>query len=149
MSTHTLIPHLVCRGAAEAVAFYERALGAEPAMLLHAPDGTLMHGCLRINGADVFIGDTCGVHEAPAPLPMGAPQVSIHLQVDDCDAAFQRAVDAGCTSLMPPEDMFWGDRYGMFRDPYGHSWSVATQQRVLSREELEAAMADAIAAHAG
>lgn len=145
--TAKLIPHLVCRDASNAVGFYQRALGAEPQMLLHAPDGKLMHGCLQINGTEVFIGDTCGVHEAPAPLPPGAPQVCLHLQVDDCDAVFQRAVDVGCTPTMQPEDMFWGDRYGMFQDPYGHTWSVATQQRVLSRDELETAMAQAMEAH--
>ena len=147
MSNSPVVPHLICRNAAAAVPFYQRALGAEAVMLLHAPDGTLVHGCLRINGSDVFIGDTCGVHEARPPLPMGAPQVSLHLQVDDCDAAFQRAVQAGCTPTMPPEDMFWGDRYGMFQDPYGHTWAVATRQRVLDQQELEAALAQAIEAH--
>ena len=146
MSTARLVPHLICRDASTAIDFYQRALGAESMLVLHAPDGKLMHARLQVNGGEVFLCDefpSCG---ALSPQGLGGSPVTIHLQVDDCDAWFARALAAGCEARMPPEDMFWGDRYAVFVDPFGHAWSVATTVRTLSAEELASAAASACVA---
>lgn len=140
-----LIPHLVCRDASGAIEFYARAFGAESLMALDGPDGRLLHGCLRVNGGILFLCDECPEAGATAPPALGGSPVTLHLQVADCDAAFARAVDAGCTAEMPPQDMFWGDRYGVLVDPYGHRWSLAHAIRALSEDELRAAAAEACA----
>jgi PhnB protein len=146
MSTARLTPHLVCRDAHAAIAFYQRALGAEPQLVLDAPDGALLHACLRINGAQIFLCEECPAQGVRAPDGTQPSPVALHLEVDDVDAAFDRAIAAGCTAELPPQDMFWGDRFGAFVDPFGHRWSVATQLRQMSEPELRAAAAAACTA---
>jgi PhnB protein len=125
--TGGLTPHISIgdRRAREAVDFYERAFAAERAMEpMPAQDGErIMHAHLRINGGSLMLADDFPEH-GHAPQTPGA--VMLHLQVDDADAWFDRAVTAGATPLMPPTDMFWGDRYGQIRDPFGHSWSIGS-----------------------
>lgn len=125
-----LAPHLVCKGAAQAMEFYKSAFGAEELMRLPGPDGRLIHGSMKINGCMVMFADEYGdvdaAHRNAAPPTLGATSVVIHLQVDDCDAWAARAVAAGATTVMPMADMFWGDRYGVVADPWGHHWSIAT-----------------------
>jgi uncharacterized glyoxalase superfamily protein PhnB len=141
-------PHLVVRGAARAIEFYEEALGAEEVVRFAAPDGLLMHAELRIGDAAIFL-----VDEFPepreegvgSPQQVGATTVTIHLFVDDVDAAMQRAAAAGAKVTLPPTDMFWGDRYGRLLDPFGHSWSIATHVRDLTAEEIQQGMAAAFA----
>ena len=84
---------------------------------------------------------------ALSPLALKGTPVTIHLMVDDVDAFFARAVAAGATVKMPVADMFWGDRYGVVVDPFGHHWSIATHQRDMSVEEIQKAMEPAMAAH--
>ena len=135
-----LSPHLVCSGAAAAIDFYKTAFGAEELMRLPGPDGRLMHGCVRINGATVMLVDEMKEWGALSPRSLNGTPVTIHLNVDNVDAFTARAVAAGATVVMPIEDMFWGDRYGVIEDPFGHRWSIATQQRAVSMEELQEAM---------
>jgi PhnB protein len=123
-----LIPHLVCAPCSEAIEFYKRAFGAEEMHRMPAPDGhRIMHAAIRIGKSFVFLVDDfpeyCEGKSETAIALQGTP-VTIHQYVTDCDAAIKRAVDAGATVLMPAQDMFWGDRYGAVRDPYGHKWSV-------------------------
>ena len=136
MTTTTLTPHLACRNASEAVEFYRRAFGAEPVALHRLPDGRVLHAALSIEGALFFLADEFPEHGGHSPLALGGSPVTLHLQVPDCDAVFGRAVAAGCEARMPPEDMFWGDRYGVLADPFGHQWSVATTLRQVSPEEM-------------
>ena len=136
----TATPHLVCRNATEAVAFYQKAFGAEPQFVLHTPNGFLMHAHLTIDGAPFFLVDEFPEQGCQSPQSVGGTPVGIHLSVADCDAVFQRAVDAGCEVRMPLADMFWGDRYGVVEDPYGHKWSIATTQRQVTPEEIQEAM---------
>lgn len=134
--TPKLTPHLICRDAAAAIDFYKKAFGASELIRLPGPDGLLMHACLAINGGYVFLADeNCGP-DSPSPLALGGTPMSIHLSVDDVDAAVRRAVDAGARLVMPVEDMFWGDRFGMVEDPFGHRWSLATPQRQVTEDEL-------------
>ena len=133
-------PHLVVAGAAEAIDWYKKAFGATEDMRMPGPDGRLMHACIRINGAAVFLVDEMPEWGAVGPKPLKGSPVTIHLMVENVDATFDRAVKAGATVTMPVADQFWGDRYGCLEDPYGHKWSVATHVRDVSPEEMQAAM---------
>jgi len=117
--------HLTTPGALEAIAFYKDAFGAEEVFRHMDEDGKrVMHAHLRINGGSVFLNDDFPEYRggAPAPAPAG---ICLHLQVDDADAWFARAVKAGAEVSMPLQDMFWGDRYGHLKDKWGYTWSVA------------------------
>jgi PhnB protein len=133
-------PHLVCAGAADAIEFYKKAFGATEMMRLPGKDGKLMHGAVQINGAMVMLVDEMPEWGVQSPKSLNGTPVTIHLYVDDVDAFFAHAVEAGATVKMPPADMFWGDRYGVITDPFGHSWSIATPQREVSVEELQEAV---------
>lgn len=136
----SLSPHLVIDGAAEAIDFYAKAFGAEEIARLPGPDGRLMHGCVRIAGQTVMLVDENRQYGMLSPAALGGSPVTLHLEVPDVDAAFARAVAAGATVTMPVADQFWGDRYGVLKDPFGHSWSLATTVREVSLEEAKAAM---------
>ncbi|MEI7684737.1 MAG: VOC family protein [Planctomycetota bacterium] len=144
-----LIPHLVCEGGAAAIEFYKKAFGAEEVGRMVAPDGKrLMHAFLRLGTSVIFLADDfpeyCGgVSGSPKALK-GTP-VTIHRYVVDCDAAIKQAVDAGATVVMPAMDMFWGDRYGVIADPFGHKWSIATHIKDMTPEETKVAMDEAFA----
>jgi uncharacterized glyoxalase superfamily protein PhnB len=138
---HTITPHLVCAGAADAIEFYKRAFGAVEMMRMPGPNGKLMHACVRIGDSQLFLVDEFPDWGALGPKSLKHSPVTIHLQVQDADATFKKAVDAGCTIAMPLEDAFWGDRYGQLKDPFGHSWSIGSHQRDVSPEEMQAVMA--------
>ena len=137
---HSLTPHLVCRGAAAAIDFYGRAFGAIERFRLPAPNGKIVHACVQIGDSQLFLVDEMPEHGAHGPQTLKVTPVTIHLQVEDADAAFARAMRAGAMVTMPLADMFWGDRYGQVVDPFGHHWSIATHLREVSREEMVAAM---------
>ncbi len=103
---------------------------------------------LRIGKSLLFLVDDfpefCG-GKSQTPKGLNGTPVSIHHYVDDCDAAIKRAQDAGATVAMPAQDMFWGDRYGVVIDPYGHKWSFATHIKDLTTEQMQAAMKEAFA----
>ena len=137
---HSLTPHLVCRDAAAAIDFYGRAFGAIERFRLPAPNGKIVHACVQIGDSQLFLVDEMPEHGAHGPQTLKGTPVTIHLQVEDADAAFARAMRAGAMVTMPLADMFWGDRYGQVVDPFGHHWSIATHLREVSREEMVAAM---------
>ncbi len=134
-----VVPYLVCANAMEAIAFYKEAFGAQEVMAIPGADGKLMHATLTINGSTVMLTEENPEYGAKAPGTLGGTPVSIHLVVPDADATAERAVKAGATMLMPLEDAFWGDRFGMLQDPYGHQWAVVTPQKVLSETEMREA----------
>jgi len=137
---HTVTPHLVCAGAADAIAFYGRAFGAVEVMRLPGPGGKLAHAAVRIGDSMLMLQDEFPDWDASGPAALGGTPVTIHLSLPDVDSAFERAVEAGAIARMAPADMFWGDRYGVVEDPYGHRWSMATHIRDVSPEEMAAAM---------
>jgi uncharacterized glyoxalase superfamily protein PhnB len=137
----TLIPHLTCRNASEAVEFYRKALGAEVLGLFKSPDGRVMNAALQIDGAMFFLMDEMPEHGALSPQGLKGTPVSMYLRVSDCDTLYARAVAAGCTVRTPLQDMFWGDRYSLVEDPYGHRWEIATTIRKVSDEELQEVVA--------
>lgn len=137
---HTVTPHLVCAGAAEAIAFYTKAFGATEVARMPGPGGKLMHAMVRIGDSMVMLVDEVPEWQAVGPRTLKGTPVTLHMYVPDADAVFQRAVDAGATSIMPLADMFWGDRYGVVEDPFGHRWSIATHNRDLSPEQMQQEM---------
>lgn len=143
-----LIPHLTCSPAADALEFYKKAFGAEEVQRMPGPDGRLMHAAMRIEGKFVFLADDfpeyCGGKEHNANALGGTP-VTIHRYVKDTDAAMQRAEKAGATVIMPAADMFWGDRYGLVKDPFGHHWAFATHIKDLTPEQMMQASKEAFA----
>ncbi|MBS0269938.1 MAG: VOC family protein [Proteobacteria bacterium] len=135
-----ITPHLVCAGAADAIEFYKKAFGAVEKMRLAGRDGKLMHGAIKIGNASVMLVDESPDWGSLAPTSLNGTPVTIHLYVADVDAFIDRAVKAGATLRMAPADMFWGDRYGIIEDPFGHKWSIATHQRDMTADEIEQAM---------
>jgi PhnB protein len=136
-------PHLVVDDAAAAIDFYVKAFGATEYGRVPGPDGKLVHAALNINGSTVMLNDDfpeMSDGKSMTPTSLGGTPVTIHLVVTDVEDKFQRAVDAGATVVMPLEDQFWGDRYGMVRDPFGHQWSLGQPVREVSMEEIEEAM---------
>lgn len=125
-----VIPHIVVDDANAALEFYKKALGAEEVMRVPADDGKrLLHAEIRLGDAPVYVRDAFDEHCAhgkdSTPKALGGTPVTLHLRVANCDAAVARAKKAGATVVMPPEDAFWGDRFAMVADPYGHAWSFA------------------------
>jgi uncharacterized glyoxalase superfamily protein PhnB len=146
---HTITPHLVVRGAAEAIEFYKRAFGAEELDRSPGPDGKrLMHAEVRIGSSRLLLVDEYPEYGSKSPQALGGSAVTIHLYVEDVDGLFDRAVKAGCTVEMPLMDAFWGDRFGQLVDPFGHKWSLATHKEDLTPEEM-AKRAEAFFSSAG
>lgn len=133
---HAVTPHLVCAGAAEAIAFYQRAFGAEELSRLPGPGSRIMHAMIRIGDSVLMLVDEFPEMGAKGPASLGGTPVTLHLYVTDADAAFARAVQAGATARMPVAEQFWGDRYGIVVDPYGHQWSIATHVKDLTPEQM-------------
>ncbi len=134
---HTLIPHLVVRGGAAAIDFYKKAFGAVEHGRMPMPDGKIMHAQLKIGDSYLFLCDEFSGNGWNAGQTPGCAPVTIHLNVEDADAVFNRAVAAGATAKMPLADMFWGDRYGKLADPFGHEWSLSTHKEDVAPEEMK------------
>ncbi|MFV1362109.1 VOC family protein [Mycolicibacterium elephantis] len=137
-------PMLTVSDGAAAIDFYVKAFDAEELGRVPAPDGKrLFHAALRINGTMVMLNDDfpeMNDGKSVTPEALGGSPVTIHLTVADVDAKFQKAIDAGATVVMPLDDMFWGDRYGELRDPFGHMWSLGQRMREVSQEEIDNAV---------
>ena len=133
---HTVTPYLVVKGAAQAIEFYKKALGAEEVYIMPGPGGGIMHAEICIGDSMIFMSEECVERGVKSPLSLGGPGISLHLYVPDVDAAFQRAVAAGAQVIMPPMDMFWGDRFSKVSDPFGHQWSIATHVEDVPPEEM-------------
>ena len=137
---HSVTPHLICAGAANAIEFYKKAFNAVEEARLPGPQGRIMHAQIRIEGSAVMLVDEMPEWGAFGPKSLKGSPVTIHLYVENADAVFARAIGAGAKVTMPLTDMFWGDRYGKLEDPFGHHWSVATHTRDLTPDEVRQAM---------
>jgi PhnB protein len=134
---HTLTPHLIVKGASEAIEFYKKAFGAEEITRLPGPDGkSLIHAAIKIGDSRLFLVDEFPQMGGLGPHGIGGTPVFIHVYVEDVDTVFNQAVAAGAQVLMPLEDAFWGDRYGQVTDPFGHKWSLATHKEDLTPDEV-------------
>lgn len=144
-----VVPYLTVDGAAEALEFYKRAFDAVETARMPLPDGRLMHAEMVIGEQGLFyVSDDFpemrdGQHSSPKAL--GGSTVSMSVYVEDCDASFKQAVAEGAMPLQEPEDQFWGDRFAVVADPYGHYWSFSTHVHDLSPEEVMAAAEKAMA----
>ena len=145
-----ITPYLVVRDCAAAIEFYKKAFGAEEIFRMLMPDSDrIMHAEIKVNGTPVMMTEEVPEWGSQSPLDLGGTPVSLHLYVSDIDSVYTRAQEAGCEPVMPPQDMFWGDRFGRLKDPYGHSWSIATHVRDVSPEEMAEGAKQAFAKAAG
>lgn len=145
----TVTPHLVCGDAAAAIAFYQQAFGATEVGRMNMPNGKIGHAEIRIGDSRLMLADAFPEYGSNDPLVLKGSPVVIHLYVEDADAAWARATAAGATPIMPLADAFWGDRYGQVQDPFGHRWSIATHQREVSMEDMQAALKEMAASECG
>lgn len=134
---HSVTPYLVVRGAAEAIAFYQRAFGAQEKLRLSSPDGKIGHAEIEIGDSRVMLADEHPDWGALGPLSIGGTPTSLMVYVEDVDAVFARAVAAGAKEVRPVQDQFYGDRSGFLEDPFGHRWSIATHIEDVPQAEVQ------------
>jgi PhnB protein len=132
---HTVTPYLTVRDAGAAVAFYQRAFGAELTMKLTMPDGKYAHAEVKIGECHIMMAEENPEWGNQSPQLLGGSPVSFMIYVPDADAAFKRALEAGCTQVRPVEDQFYGDRTGTVKDPFGFQWSLGTHIEDVSEAE--------------
>ena len=137
---HSLTPHLVCAGAAEAIEFYKKAFSAVELDRMPGPGGKLMHAAVRIGDSVLMLVDENTEWGLLGPKSLKGSPVTVHLYVESADATVEQAVAAGAKVTMPVADTFWGDRYGQLEDPFGHRWSVATHTRDVSPQQMKEEM---------
>jgi PhnB protein len=137
---HSLTPYLICKGAAKAIDYYQKAFGAVELFRLPGPDGCLGHAEIKIGDSPLMLADEHPQMGYLGPEARGGTPVSILLYVDDCDAVFKRALAVGGKELKPLQDQFYGDRSGTLTDPFGHVWTVATHKEDIPPEELNRRM---------
>lgn len=136
----SVTPHLVIKDCAKAINFYKKALGAQEIYQSKMPDGKVMHAMIQIGNSIIMMADEFPAMGAVGPNTLGGTSTTLHIYTEDADELFNQAIKAGATPVMPIADMFWGDRYGQIKDPYGHSWAIATHTRDVTPEEMEKAM---------
>ena len=133
---HSVTPYLTCKNATKAIDFYKSVFGATEVMRMAGPDGKIGHAELKIGDSHIFISDEIpGMNAAPTPGVKNACGIFVYLE--NVDAAFKRAVDAGAKVEMPLENQFWGDRYGKIIDPFGHNWGLAQHVEDVAPEEMK------------
>jgi PhnB protein len=135
---HSLTPYMVCKDTRKVIEFYKNAFGAKERFLMTGPDGKgVMHAEILIGNSIIMISDENTHEPCKSAETIGGSPVSFYLYVDNVDAAFEKAVKAGASAIMPVQDMFWGDRIGAVKDPFGHNWTLATHTKDLTPEEIE------------
>lgn len=144
---HSLTPYLIVRGAAEALAFYQKAFGATDVCRLDAPDGTVAHAEMKIGDSIIMVSEENPAWGSTSPQALGGSPVTLFLYVNDVDATFADAIKAGATEKRPVTNQFWGDRSGHLVDPFGHYWHIATHIEDVDPSELPSRMAACFPAH--
>ena len=132
----TLTPHIVVKNADEALDFYANAFGAVVETVLRSPEGKVMHAAVRIGDSKLLLNDEFPQWGVVGPETLEGTPVTIHMYCTDVDAAWERARKAGCRVGMDLQNTFWGDRYGMLLDPFGHHWSLAQRIENLTVEQM-------------
>jgi PhnB protein len=138
-------PHLSITGVAEALEFYQRVLGANVRMRMDAPGGLVAHAEIELGGSVIMLGDEAVPDSDPSPKKLGGTPVSLFVYVEDVDAVFRRAMDAGAQAVSEPKLHFYGDRVATIDDPFGHRWNLATHVEDVSPEDMERRAAEAMA----
>lgn len=144
----TLTPYIAVDDAAKAIEFYERAFGAKERSRMPGPDGRIAHAEVVIGDSVFMLSDPFPQATVKPPSQVGGTTAGLFMYVEDVDAAYRRAVEAGATETMPPENMFWGDRFGTVTDPFGHAWQIATHVEDLTPEEMATRGQEALASMA-
>ena len=142
---HSVTPYLTLNDTASAIEFYKRAFGAKEVMRMQGPGGKIGHAEIKIGDSVIMLGDEMPGMGSRSPQSVGSTTSGIMLYVDNVDTVFNQAVSAGAQVEAPVADMFWGDRYGRLKDPFGHSWSVATHKEDVAPAEMEKRMQAAMA----
>ena len=138
-------PYLAVEDAAAAIDWYTRALGATETVRMPTPDGKVGHAELQIGDSKIMLSDPMEGSTVTPPKQLGGRSATIFMYVEDVDASFERAIDAGAEVEMALQDMFWGDRFGSVIDPFGHLWSMATHTEDLTPEQIGERAAKAMA----
>jgi PhnB protein len=133
---HTVTPYLTVDDAAQAIEYYKKVFGAKERVRMDAPGGKVGHAELEIGDSFVMLADNFPQSSTRSPKELGGTTSSVFLYVEDVDAVVKQAVDEGATVTMEVTDQFWGDRFGSIKDPFGHSWSVATHVEDVPPEEM-------------
>lgn len=135
---HAVTPCLMLKDSLRAIEFYKKAFGAEGLDVFPAPDGKgTMHATIRIGDSILMMGDERPEQDCKSAETLGASPISLYIYVPNVDPAFKQAIDAGATEIMSVTDMFWGDRCGTLKDPFGYAWTVATHTRDLTQEKIQ------------
>ena len=134
---HEIYPYLRVHSAADAIEFYSRAFGAQELFRLTEPGGRIGHAQVKIGAATLMLGDEYPERGVRGPRSLGGTTVSIHLHVADVDQAFERAVGAGASIVMPLKNQFWGERVAIIRDPFGHEWLLGGHLESVTPEEMQ------------
>lgn len=133
---HTVSPYLAVDDAARAIEYYTKAFGAQEVVRMEAPGGRIGHAELELGDSRIMLSDPFPQASTRPPKQLGGTSVSVMLYVEDVDALMKRAVDSGATVTMEAADQFWGDRFGVVTDPFGHVWSLATHVEDVPPEEM-------------
>lgn len=133
---HSITPSIIVQGADKALEFYKQAFGAEEVFRLPMPDGRIAHAEFRIGDSTIMLSDEHPDWQALSPKTLGGSSSRLLIYLEDVDAAFQRALDAGAQSIMSPDNQFWGDRMGSVEDPFGHRWHLATHVEDVPEDEM-------------
>jgi PhnB protein len=137
MNIHELFPYLRVKDAGQAIEFYKRAFGAVEKFRLTEPSGRIGHCELLFGSTTLMLSEEYPEYGLLGPQSIGGTSISIHLHLDDADAAIQRAVSAGATVLRPASDAFYGERSGTVRDPFGHEWMLGHNIEDVTPEEMQ------------
>lgn len=133
----TLSAYITIKGCSDAIEFYKKAFGAKEIGRLLMPDGSIAHAEIEIEGSLLMMADENLEWGNKGPLTIGGNPMTFGLYVKDADAAFQKAVEAGGTVVMPVADMFYGDRVGQVMDPFGYKWMISTHVNDVSYEDMQ------------
>ncbi len=134
---HTVTPNIVVDNTVKALEFYKQAFDAEETVRMPGPGGSIMHAEIRIGDSVIMLGDEMPEMHAKSPKAYGGTPFRFYVYVENVDAAWKRAVNAGAKSVMPLQDMFWGDRTGCLEDPFGHLWNLAQHVSDPTPEEMQ------------
>ena len=134
---HSVTPYLIIGGAARALEFYKQVFGAVEKFRMDGPDGRVGHAEIQIGDSHLMLADEHPERNIRGPLSIGGNSISLLLYVEDVDAQFKKAIEAGAKEKMPVQDQFYGDRSGTLTDPFGHVWTIATHKEDVSHEEMQ------------
>jgi PhnB protein len=142
----SVVPYISVDDAKKAIEFYKRAFGATERGIMPGPNDTIAHAEIQIGDSVIMLSDPFPQMSAKTPKDLGGTTTGLFMYVEDVDEAIQQAADAGATITMPAEDQFWGDRFGVIQDPFGHQWQLATHVEDVDAEEMQRRGQEAMAA---